>query len=135
MMRVCAQTIGTRPACSDTGHKGLMPCVNPIRTAPPQARRDVPRAVAAPSLALLVSKSTTVDSVTTWALRLSRDGHIAARGFSYQRVCAYVVLGIPTEQAGFDERVCTCTGVSIRPAGRRRGSLLPAPRRRDLPGR
>ena len=28
--------------------------------------------------ALLVSKSTAVDSVTTWVLRLSRDGHIGS---------------------------------------------------------
>eukprot|EP01043_Picozoa_sp_COSAG02_P026854 COSAG02_NODE_1558_length_11928_cov_4.044974_16_plen_202_part_00 len=51
----------------------------------PPARREVPRAVAAPSPALLVSKSTAVDSVTTWVLRLRRDGHI---GSSSQWVCA-----------------------------------------------
>eukprot|EP01043_Picozoa_sp_COSAG02_P010019 COSAG02_NODE_346_length_24113_cov_13.213001_9_plen_213_part_00 len=57
----------------------------------PPARRDAPRAVAAPSPAVSVSKSTAVDSATTWVLRLSRDGHIGAaappaarpRGFLY----------------------------------------------------
>eukprot|EP01043_Picozoa_sp_COSAG02_P031600 COSAG02_NODE_2070_length_9937_cov_21.671885_1_plen_155_part_10 len=42
----------------------------------PPARQDAPRAVAAPSPAVWVSKSTAVDSVTTWVLRLSWDGHI-----------------------------------------------------------
>ena len=77
----------------DQSHRSLSPSANcPAQlgepTHPPQARRphphcaptrrDVPRAVAAPSPALLVSKSTAVDSVTTWVLRLSRDGHIGS---------------------------------------------------------
>ena len=76
----------------ERSHRSLSPSANrPAQLAgathPPQthrphphcppARRDVPRAVAAPSPALLVSKSTAVDSVTTWVLRLRRDGHIA----------------------------------------------------------
>ena len=75
----------------DQSHRSLSPSANRLAqlagpTHPPQtrrphshcppARRDVPRAVAAPSPALLVSKSTAVDSVATWVLRLSRDGHI-----------------------------------------------------------
>ena len=44
----------------------------------PPARRDVPRAVAAPSPAVSVSKSTAVDSVTTWVLHPRRDGHIGS---------------------------------------------------------
>ena len=74
----------------DQSHRSLSPSANrPAQLAgpthPPQTRRphphcppthrDVPRAVAAPSPALHVSKSTAVDSVTTWVLRLSRDGH------------------------------------------------------------
>ena len=42
----------------------------------PPTRRGVPRAVAAPSPAFSVSKLAAVDSVTTWVLRLRRDGHI-----------------------------------------------------------
>ena len=75
----------------ERSHRSLSPSANrPAQLAgpthPPQARRphphcppsrrDVPRAVAAPSPALLVSKLAAVDSVTTWVLRLSRDGHI-----------------------------------------------------------
>ena len=45
----------------------------------PPTRRGVPRGVAAPSPAVSVSKSTAVDSVATWVLRLSRDGHIGHR--------------------------------------------------------
>ncbi len=44
----------------------------------PPAHRDVPRADAAPSPAVSVSKSTAVDYVTSWVLRLSRDGHIGS---------------------------------------------------------
>ena len=75
----------------ERSHRSLSPSANrPAQlvgpTHPPQTRRshphcppgrrDVPRAVAAPSPALFVSKSIAVDSVTTWVLRLSRDGHI-----------------------------------------------------------
>ena len=75
----------------DQSHRSLRPSANrhaPMAgaTHPPQTRRpqphcppprrEVPRAVAAPSPALLVPKSTAVDSVTTWVLRLRRDGHI-----------------------------------------------------------
>ena len=75
----------------ERSHRSLSPSANrPAQLAgpthPPQTRRphphcpptrrDVPRAVAAPSPALLVSKLAAVDSVTTWVLRLSRDGHI-----------------------------------------------------------
>ena len=49
-----------------------------LRTYTHTAHRDVPRAVAAPSPAVSVSKSTAVDSVTTWVLHLSRDGHIGS---------------------------------------------------------
>ena len=77
----------------DQSHRSLSPSANrPAQLAGPthppqtrrphphcpQTRRDVPRAVAAPSPALLVSKSTAVDSVTTWVLRLRRDGHIGS---------------------------------------------------------
>ena len=77
----------------ERSHRSLSPSANrPAQLAgpthPPQtrrphphcppARRDVPRAVAAPSPAVSVSKSTAVDSVTTWVLRLSRDGHIGS---------------------------------------------------------
>ena len=77
----------------ERSHRSLSPSANRLAqlagpTHPPQTRRshphcpptrrEVPRAVAAPSPALLVSKSTAVDSVTTWVLRLSRDGHIGS---------------------------------------------------------
>ena len=86
--------IAARRASADD-HRSLSPSANrPAQLAgpthPPQtrrphphcppARRDVPRAVAAPSPAVSVSKSTAVDSVTTWVLRLRRDGHI---GFEF----------------------------------------------------
>ena len=76
----------------ERSHRSLSPSANrPAQlvgpTHPPQirrphphcppARRDVTRAVAAPSPAVSVSKSTAVDSVTTWVLRLSRDGHVS----------------------------------------------------------
>eukprot|EP01044_Picomonas_judraskeda_P013098 COSAG03_NODE_1946_length_3315_cov_12.061878_5_plen_163_part_00 len=74
-------------------HRSLRPSGNrPAQSAgsthPPQtrrpharcspARRGVPRAVAAPSPAFLVSKSTAVDPVTTWVLRPGRDTHIGS---------------------------------------------------------
>ena len=77
----------------ERSHRSLSPSANrPAQLAgpthPPQTRRphphcpptrrDVPRAVAAPSPALLVSKLAAVDSVTTWVLRLRRDGHIGS---------------------------------------------------------
>ena len=92
----------------ERSHRSLSPSANRLAqlagpTHPPQtrrshphcptARREVPRAVAAPSPALLVSKSTAVDSVTTWVLRLRRDGHIGSRvglcgGGAGRRRCA-----------------------------------------------
>ena len=77
----------------ERSHRSLSPSANrPAQLAglthPPQARRphphcppsrrDVPRAVAAPSPAFSVSQVAAVDSVATWVLRLSRDGHIGS---------------------------------------------------------
>ena len=85
--RLRGQYVGER------SHRSLSPSANrPAQLAgpthPPQTRRphphcpptrrDVPRAVAAPSPASSVSKLAAVDSVTTWVLRLSRDGHIGS---------------------------------------------------------
>eukprot|EP01043_Picozoa_sp_COSAG02_P039283 COSAG02_NODE_3091_length_7386_cov_7.913682_4_plen_85_part_00 len=48
-----------------------------------------------------MSKSTAVDSVTTWVLRLSRDGHIAASGSLLRFDC---ILGGLCGRAGASAR-------------------------------